>query len=75
MPILVGIVSLILGIAFLVKPLTAGAVVTWVAAFCVLILGVLWLILAFRAPGICLQTRQDQRYNHQLRSTTRELNP
>lgn len=49
MPVLVGIASLIFGIVLLVKPLTAGAVVTWVVGFCVLILGVLWLILAFRA--------------------------
>jgi uncharacterized membrane protein HdeD (DUF308 family) len=49
MPILVGVVSVIFGIVLLVKPLTAGAVVTWVVGFCVLVLGVLWLILAFRA--------------------------
>jgi uncharacterized membrane protein HdeD (DUF308 family) len=49
MPILVGVVSVIFGIVLLVKPLTAGAVVTWVVGLCVLILGILWLILAFRA--------------------------
>jgi uncharacterized membrane protein HdeD (DUF308 family) len=49
LPILVGIASVAFGIVLLVKPLTAGAVVTWVVGFFVLILGVLWLILAFRA--------------------------
>ena len=51
MPILVGVVSVIFGLVLLVKPLTAGAVVTWVVGLCVLVLGVLWLILAFRARG------------------------
>jgi uncharacterized membrane protein HdeD (DUF308 family) len=51
MPILVGIVSVIFGLVLLIKPLTVGATVTWVIGLCVLVLGVLWLILAFRARG------------------------
>ena len=49
LPMLVGVVSVIFGIVLLVKPLRAATVVTWVVGLCVLILGVLWLILAFRA--------------------------
>lgn len=48
-PFLLGIVSVVFGIVLLVKPLTAGAAVTWLVGIFLLILGVLWVIMAFRA--------------------------
>jgi uncharacterized membrane protein HdeD (DUF308 family) len=49
MPILIGIVSVVFGIVLIVRPLAAGAVVTWLFGLFVLIMGILWLIMAFRA--------------------------
>jgi uncharacterized membrane protein HdeD (DUF308 family) len=49
MPLIIGIVSVILGLLLLIRPLTAGTVVTWLVGLIVLVLGVFWLIMAFRA--------------------------
>jgi len=49
LPFVIGIVSVVFGIALIVRPLTAGQVVTWLVGMFVLILGVLWLVFAFRA--------------------------
>jgi uncharacterized membrane protein HdeD (DUF308 family) len=48
MPIIIGIVSVILGILLLARPLTAGSVVVWLVGLVVLVLGIFWLIMAFR---------------------------
>lgn len=48
-PLIVGIASVVLGILLIVGPLTAAAIVTWLVGLFLLILGVFWLILAFRA--------------------------
>jgi uncharacterized membrane protein HdeD (DUF308 family) len=49
MPIIIGIVSVVFGVVLIVRPLTAGAAVTLLLGFFVLVLGILWLIMAFRA--------------------------
>ena len=49
MPILIGIVSTIFGVVLLARPRPAAAAVTWLVGLFALIMGVLWLILAFRA--------------------------
>jgi uncharacterized membrane protein HdeD (DUF308 family) len=49
MPIIIGIVSVILGLLLLVRPITAGTVVTWLVGLIILVLGIFWLIMAFRA--------------------------
>jgi uncharacterized membrane protein HdeD (DUF308 family) len=48
-PLLVGIVSVVFGIVLLVRPLTAGAAVTWLVGIFLLVLGMLWVIMAVRA--------------------------
>jgi uncharacterized membrane protein HdeD (DUF308 family) len=48
-PLIVGITSVILGILLLIKPMTAGAVFTWLIGLFLLILGAFWLLLAYRA--------------------------
>ena len=47
--LIVGITSVIFGILLLVKPLTAGAVFTWLIGLLILIMGAFWLLLAYRA--------------------------
>jgi uncharacterized membrane protein HdeD (DUF308 family) len=49
MPILIGIVWVVFGIALVIRPLAAGTVITWLVGLFAMILGVLWLILAIRA--------------------------
>jgi uncharacterized membrane protein HdeD (DUF308 family) len=48
-PLIVGITSVIFGILLLVKPLTAGAVFTWLVGLLLLIMGAFWLLLAYRS--------------------------
>ena len=48
-PLIVGITSVIFGILLIVKPLTAGAVFTWLIGLLILIMGAFWLLLAYRA--------------------------
>jgi uncharacterized membrane protein HdeD (DUF308 family) len=49
MPSVIGIISAVFGVALLVRPLRAGAVIMWLLGLFFLILGILWLIFAFRA--------------------------
>lgn len=48
-PLIVGITSVIFGILLLAEPLAAGEVFTWLIGLLILIMGVFWLLLAYRA--------------------------
>ena len=48
-PLIVGITSVVLGILLILRPLTAGAIITWLIGLFLLVLGAFWLILAVRA--------------------------
>jgi uncharacterized membrane protein HdeD (DUF308 family) len=49
MPIVIGIASVVIGVILLLQPLMAGAMIMWLVGLFILILGILWLIMAFRA--------------------------
>jgi uncharacterized membrane protein HdeD (DUF308 family) len=49
MPMVTGVISTVFGIVLLVRPLAAGAVLTWLIGLFVLIMGVLWVVLSLRA--------------------------
>jgi uncharacterized membrane protein HdeD (DUF308 family) len=49
MPIVIGIASVVIGVILLLQPLMAGAVIIWLVGLFILILGILWVIMAFRA--------------------------
>ena len=49
MPSVIGIISTVFGVALLARPLDAGAAIMWLLGLFFLILGILWLIFAFRA--------------------------
>jgi uncharacterized membrane protein HdeD (DUF308 family) len=49
MPIVIGIASVVIGVILFLQPLMAGAVIIWLIGLFLLILGILWLIMAFRA--------------------------
>lgn len=50
-PILIGIISVVLGIILFVRPLEAAATVMWLVGLFVLVLGILWLVMGFRVRG------------------------
>lgn len=47
-PILIGIISVVLGVILFVMPREAAATVMWLVGLFVLVLGILWLIMGFR---------------------------
>jgi uncharacterized membrane protein HdeD (DUF308 family) len=49
MPLVIGIASVVIGVILFFQPLMAGAMIMWLVGLFVLILGILWLIMAFRA--------------------------
>jgi uncharacterized membrane protein HdeD (DUF308 family) len=49
MPLVIGIASVVIGVILFFQPLMAGAMIMWLVGLFILILGVLWLIMAFRA--------------------------
>jgi uncharacterized membrane protein HdeD (DUF308 family) len=49
MPLVIGIASVVIGVMLLFMPLRAGALIVWLIGLFVLILGILWVIMAFRA--------------------------
>lgn len=49
MPVLIGIISVVLGVVLFVRPLDAAATVMWLVGLFVLVLGILWIIMGFRA--------------------------
>jgi uncharacterized membrane protein HdeD (DUF308 family) len=49
MPLVIGIASVVIGVILFLQPLMAGAVIIWLVGLFMLILGILWLIMAFRA--------------------------
>jgi uncharacterized membrane protein HdeD (DUF308 family) len=49
MPILIGVISAVFGIILIARPIRAAAALTWIIGLFLLIIGVLWVILAFRA--------------------------
>jgi uncharacterized membrane protein HdeD (DUF308 family) len=48
MPILIGIISVVLGIILFVRPLDAAATVMWLVGLFVLVIGILWLVMGLR---------------------------
>jgi uncharacterized membrane protein HdeD (DUF308 family) len=48
-PLIIGIASVVIGVVLLLAPLMAGAMIMWLVGLFMLILGILWLIMAFRA--------------------------
>ena len=48
-PLIIGIASIVIGVILLLAPLMAGALIMWLVGLFILILGILWLIMAFRA--------------------------
>ena len=51
MPILIGVISMVLGILLIAMPREAAATVMWLVGLFVLVLGILWLIMGFRVRG------------------------
>ena len=49
MPILIGIIAVVLGIILFARPLEAAATVMWLVGLFVLVLGILWIVMGFRA--------------------------
>ena len=47
-PILIGIISVVLGVILFVRPRDAAATVMWLVGLFVLVLGILWIIMGFR---------------------------
>ncbi len=48
-PLIIGVASIVIGVILMFAPLMAGAMIMWLVGLFVLILGILWLIMAFRA--------------------------
>jgi uncharacterized membrane protein HdeD (DUF308 family) len=48
MPILIGIISIVLGILLFVRPIEAAATVMWLVGLFVLVIGILWIVMGFR---------------------------
>jgi uncharacterized membrane protein HdeD (DUF308 family) len=49
MPLIIGIASVVIGVILILRPIMAAAALIWLVGLFVLILGVFWLIMAFRA--------------------------
>lgn len=49
MPLVIGIASVVIGVILFLQPLMAGAIIIWLVGLFMLVLGILWLIMAFRA--------------------------
>lgn len=48
-PLIIGVTSIVIGVILMLAPLMAGAMIMWLVGLSILILGILWLIMAFRA--------------------------
>ena len=48
-PLVIGVASIVIGVILLLAPLMAGAMIMWLVGLFMVILGILWLIMAFRA--------------------------
>jgi len=49
MPFIIGVVSLVLGVLLITRPLEAAAAMMWLVGLFVLVLGILWVVMGFRA--------------------------
>jgi uncharacterized membrane protein HdeD (DUF308 family) len=49
MPLVIGIASIVIGVILFLMPYRFGELIIWLVGLFVLILGILWLIMAFRA--------------------------
>ena len=49
MPLVIGVASIVIGVILILQPFMAGALIVWLVGLFVLILGILWVIMAFRA--------------------------